>query len=161
MRTTADRIRELFAYAPDTGLFTRIKPVRGKSIGNIAGAVQQNGYIYIKVDNVLYKAHRLAWLHTYGKWPSMAIDHVNGIRADNRIINLRLATRSQNSANSQRRKDNTSGFKGVHRLGNRWVARIQHEGMRLHLGMFETAEGAHAAYTVAAIERHSTFARVS
>ena len=111
------------------------------------------------VDRIVYRAHRLIWLMYHGQWPPQEIDHINGDRADNRIVNLRLATASQNRANSKVYKTNRCGFKGVARTPyGRWVARIHFEKTK-YLGTFDTPEEAHAAYVRAAQAAHGIFAR--
>jgi hypothetical protein len=94
-----------------------------------------------------------------GEWPTGLIDHQNGDGTDNRWANLRLATSSLNAANSRRRSDNTSGFKGVSRCrGARWRASIQLNGKFKHLGHFDTPEEAHAVYCAAAANYFGEFA---
>jgi hypothetical protein len=99
------------------------------------------------------RAHRLAWLLTYGEWPTSKIDHKNGDRADNRLSNLRLADDHQNAWNGRPHSDGKSGFKGVVYLSKRnkpWQARIKFKGKGKSLGYFATAEEAHACYVDAA-----------
>src|SRR5262245_33505102 len=111
---TAERLREVLDYDPSTGVFKSNGGRCGSRVGaTLVGTVRPDGYREIRIDWQRYLAHRLAWLHVHGSWPAGDIDHVNGNPSDNRIVNLRLATRTQNNANS-RRRPNTSGFKGVH-----------------------------------------------
>jgi hypothetical protein len=100
-KLTAQRLRELFHYDPDTGIFTwRVKPRKGcVQIADIAGHVNHTGYRSIKIDQRAYRAHRLAWLYMYGVWPPGDLDHDNTIKDDNRLVNLREATDPQNQAN--------------------------------------------------------------
>jgi hypothetical protein len=96
----------------------------------------------------------------YGEFPEMSIDHINGIKTDNRLQNLRLATKSQNALNSKRHKDNTSGYKGVSwnkRLA-KWGARITINGKYKHIGLFKNVEDAASAYAAAAYMHHGEFA---
>jgi hypothetical protein len=159
---TAERLRELLAYDPETGVFTWLVARSNHiKVGDIAGWLNgEEGYTRIKVDGHPYMAHRLAWLHVTGSWPVTQIDHVNCTRDDNRWTNLREATQSQNAANVRiRGKTKASGFKGVHRHGRRWKAVITKDGRNTSLGYFDAPEEAHAAYVKAAREYHGEFAR--
>lgn len=99
MILTAERLRELLTYDPETGEF-RWRYTRGcRARGQIAGTVTCLGYLTIAIDGRKYKAHRLAWLHVHGEWPYPEIDHINRIKLDNRLVNLRRATRAENNAN--------------------------------------------------------------
>lgn len=150
---TVERLRELLDYHPETGVFRwKVSKSQGTAAGSAAGFVEREGYRRIKVDGRKYKAHRLAWLHVHGEWPSREIDHVNRNPDDNRIDNLRLATASQNRGNSRRLSNNTSGYKGVsfRPETGRWRARISHGGKSTCLGDFSSPEEASAAYLSAA-----------
>ena len=131
--------------------------------GTKAGTVLANGYVHIGFCRRYYKAHRLAWLLMTGSWPSALIDHVNGVKSDNRWSNLREATRTQNAANARLAVHNSSGFKGVsfHARRGRWQANIRTEGRYRYLGLFDTAEEAHAAYSREAKKHFGEFARIS
>jgi hypothetical protein len=89
------------------------------------------------------------------------IDHANGITSDNRLCNLRLATASQNHANSRRARNNTSGYKGVSRFRDKWRANVTKDNRKIFLGLFDAPEAAHAAYCAAATELHGEFARAA
>ena len=93
---TQFRLKELLDYLPDTGEFVwKIShPRAGK--GRIAGAKDYHGYVVIRLDTVLYKAHRLAWLYVKGEWPEKGLDHINQNKSDNRIENLEWVTRKEN-----------------------------------------------------------------
>lgn len=158
---TAERLRQLFAYDPSTGIFIRLVNRRKFKAGAIAGYSHSGGYQRIMVDWVTYQAHRLAWLYSYGVWPAHELDHINGQRGDNRIANLREATSVQNHANMRLHSRNTSGFKGVSWRGNCWRATISHRNKAVHLGNFATPEEAHAAYCAKAKELFGEFARVA
>ena len=145
---TQDRLKEMFAYSVDTGLFTRIQPVPGVKIGKVAGCIKA-GYVVIRVDSVLYRAHRLAWLYEHNKWPDGEIDHINGIKSDNRICNLRDVSIQQNRQNQIRaRRNSKSGILGVHFIPsrNKFRADICVEGRNKSLGHFDSSELAHNAY---------------
>lgn len=145
----ADTLRSLLYYDPNTGVFTwRVKRGGTAEIGTVAGCRKDSGYRVISLYDRLYREHRLAWLYMYGIWPPDEIDHINGVRDDNRINNLREATRKQNSAN--RRKLSGDLPKGVYRHRNRFRAQIRMQGHVKHLGTYDTPEQAHAVYCEAA-----------
>ncbi len=165
---TRTRLNEVLCYQPEVGLFYWLpksgfgrEPNRwnAKHAGMVAGGLNAGGYRDIRIDGVMLKAHRLAWLFMTGEWPSVQIDHIDGNPSNNRFDNLRLADVSQNQANGRRRVDNTSGFKGACRNGNKWVAYITSNKRRIHLGLFGSAEAAHAAYCRAAVQLNGEFAR--
>ncbi len=172
---TAAELRAILHYDPETGIFTwRERPLshfaaKGSWIYwnarfsmKPAGIIDSRRYVRVSINNRTYEIHRLAWLYVTGKWPSEQIDHINLDRADNRFCNLREATRSQNSANTSKRIDNSSGAKGVYwsRKTKKWRAQIGHKGKRIHLGLFNEKEAAAAAYERAAKTIHGEFARV-
>jgi hypothetical protein len=162
---TADRLRELLDYDPETGVFTR-KASRTRygttsanraTAGKQAGGWHIEGYVAISVDNRRYLAHRLAWLHVHGAWPEADIDHLNGVRTDNRIANLRSVTRGVNLQNLRAAQRNSkSGFLGVSwdERKQAWMARIGVNRRTVHLGRFKTAEEAHEAYKNAKRKLH-------
>jgi hypothetical protein len=162
-KITAERLRELLHYDPETGVFTWLKrAARRVRVGDVAGCVAQSGYRLLKADGRLYRSHRLAWLWMTGEWPPCEIDHINGDKPDNRWANLRLATRSQNQANQGRTVTNTSGYKGVswNAKSRKWRAQIRVNGRDSDLGYFASAADAHEAYVVAAKHHFGSFARV-
>lgn len=157
---TAERLRELLHYDPETGTFRwKVRQGTQRAPGEIAGGVNQKGYGRISIDGRAHQSHRLAWLYVYGEWPALTIDHINRVTVDNRIANLRLATISQNGANSIGRKGRNP-FKGVTLTKeNKWHAQIGKDGRRFHLGTFSTPEEAHEAYACAAVDLFGEFAR--
>lgn len=158
----AEKLRKLFAYDPETGIFRRLVSAGGKPVGSIAGTPRtDDGYVIIWIDCQCYRAHRLAWLYMTGSWPPQFIDHANGIKGDNRFANLREANPMQNLRNSKLRRDNKVGLKGVYSVRKKWRARIVINGAHRCLGYFPTAEEAHAAYCRAADENFGEFARTS
>lgn len=169
IEVTADRVREVLDYDPDTGLFTwRIRPTARKEwntvfAGKIAGGLHKQGYWAIRIDEWTYLAHRLVWLYVHGCWPTDQLDHINMMRLDNRLCNLREATSSDNGCNRPMKAGNRTGLKGVdfHKTAGRWRARICKQGCHVHLGHFDTPEEAAEAYTSAVSLHHGDFARVS
>jgi len=142
------QLQELLAYDPKTGAFTWRKSNRNVSTGDVAGTINSEGYRVITVNGVKYHAHRLAWLFAKGAWPDRQIDHRNLVRSDNRLLNLRSATVSQNGQNRQMQSNNRSGYKGVHFSKRRgcWVAKICIQRNEIHLGYFSDPEAASTAY---------------
>jgi hypothetical protein len=158
---TQERLREALSYDPETGDFHWIRPSATNVFpGDLAGN-RSHGYWVIRVDIHQYAAHRLAWLYVHGRWPAAFIDHINGDPGDNRLANLREATNAQNTRNSGRRSNNTSGYKGVtwNRAARKWAAQIRDGKRYLHLGTYTDPAEAHAAYCRAAAELHGEFAR--
>ena len=164
---TAEYVRSILDYDPETGAFrwrARVDAparVNTRFAGKVAGSVMINGYRCISISSVRYYAHRLAWLHYYGEWPALPIDHRDGDGLNNRIANLRLATMSQNLANTGSRKSNKSGFKGVSwdKRKGKWKAEITKDGKSSFLGYFDLPAEGHAAYIAAAKRLHGEFAR--
>jgi hypothetical protein len=153
----------LLHYDAGSGIFTWKRPRPKIVVGQVAGTIVKSGHRRIEIDAVSYGAHRLAWLFYYGKWPRIDLDHVNGKPDDNRIDNLRLATRSQNVMNGKLRSDNTSGFKGVHwnKLENRWKAQIRKKGTPPVIRSFIEKQEAIDFYKTTAVELYGSFARFS
>ena len=170
---TAQELRDLLSYDPSTGNFTwKPRPVRIEFIrtdlanntrlaGRVAGTTHCRGYRHIKIDGREYKAHRLAWLYIYDRWPRNEIDHINGDPGDNRIRNLREATRWQNMANRQgARTDSLLGVRGVTRVKSRFEARLRVHGKHVQVGTFATVAEAEAAVKAKRQELFGEFAGV-
>lgn len=132
MPLTQDRLKQLLEYNPDTGGFRWVVTKGRAKAGAWAGATDAYGYRVIRIDGVLYKAHRLAWLYTHGKWPEGLVDHINRVPGDNRLRNLREVTQSENMHNAAR--NTKSGVPGVRWRAerNKWVAQIR-VGYRHHV----------------------------
>lgn len=158
---TAERLREVLRYDPDTGRFTWLVRQGRQSPGKPAGCVTPSGYVIAAVDGQHYRAHRLAWLYMTGAWPAAFIDHKNRDRADNRWANLREATKSQNGANQAPRS--AHGFKGAtyNKRQGRWVAQAKINGKPVYLGYHDTPEEAHEAYMAAMTAHFGEFARAA
>lgn len=152
---TAPLLREILSYNPDTGNFTwKISPTPNVAAGTSAGSVEPNGYIRIRIFGRGYGAHRLAFLHVNGAWPSYLVDHIDGNQANNAISNLRDATASVNQQNRRvaSAANKSNGLLGVsraHTKRTRWIAKIRVNKKAIHLGYFDTPEEAHAAYITA------------
>lgn len=154
-------LKSLVHYNPDTGIFTHTKARPNVKAGTVAGSVYNGGYIRIGVGGTVYLAHRLAWFYVYGEWPNQELDHINRIRTDNRISNLRQANTAENCQNRSRRSDNTSGHPGVcwFKKREKWVARIAINQKRMHLGYFDDIDEAISAYEAAKKRLHHFGAR--
>lgn len=148
-------------YDSKTGIWTRLKKWRRPkaAVGYRADHLKDKitGSRHVLFMGRREYAHVLAWLYMTGKWPLRQIDHANTDPSDNRWVNLRLATPSQNGANKRKTKANTSGYKGVQKSGKKWTAGITCI-RRYHLGSFATAEAAHEAYKKAAQRLFGEFA---
>jgi hypothetical protein len=157
---TYKQLAAVLDYNAETGLLTW-KEDRSKRVkaGMVAGSKHNKGYITLEYDTVPYLAHRVAWLLHYREWPSHFIDHEDLDRANNRIHNLRLATRAGNSQNHPLRQDNSSGVKGVnwHQKSGKWSARIQVDNQRISLGYYERLEDAKVAVEEARSQLHKEF----
>jgi hypothetical protein len=157
---TAARLRELLNYDSETGRLTwRVKVAQPVKVGDNAGCRHTDGYTIVRVSGKRYLAHRLAWLYVYGVWPSMCIDHINGIKSDNRLCNLRdVEVKTNNQNVNAARKDSVSGVQGVRRVGNRFEARMRVNGQKKCLGFFASEEEARAEYMRAKRQHHPGFA---
>lgn len=156
-----ERLRELFCYDPETGILTRRKSVKGFRAGTVAGKVHVSGkYMLVGVDRKIRKYHRVCWAIYYGQDPgNFEIDHANRNPLDNRIANLRLASRQQNQFNRWETTRNKSGYKGVSWDSERslWFACYRVDGRTVALGRYATAELAAAAYAAAVVRLHGDF----
>lgn len=165
------RVRALFEYSPETGAFLwRERPLgdfkstqrrnawhqnlwNSRFAGKTAGT-NNSGYRKVVFEGRSHYVHRLIWLYVHGKWPDEEIDHINGKRDDNRIANLREATRTDNAQNLKKPKHNTSGVIGVswHKQSRKWAAQIRVGGEDFHLGKFPNFEDAVAVRVAAEIK---------
>lgn len=157
-------------YEPETGkLFWRdCEDMPNNWRSRLAGreaftATNSHGYRCGAIDDRLTKAHRVVWAIYYGEWPTNHIDHINGVRSDNRIFNLRDVTSKQNNMNAAMRINNTSGVTGVcwNKQREKWQAEIKVDGKKKHLGLFDSIDAASSARLKASREygftnRHGT-----
>jgi hypothetical protein len=162
---TRARLAKEFSYDPETGEWTRIAlGTNGKGIvGARAGYVHKFGYRQLKIDGCQHKEHRLAFLWMTGSFPPDDVDHINLVKSDNRWINLRAATRSQNMANKARGMSNSSGLKGVSwfKPTGKWWAQIKVNGRGRSLGLYDCPAAAHLAYVVASDKAFGEFSRAA
>jgi hypothetical protein len=158
-------LRELFRYDPETGIvrWKYDSPKRCRNAhksGDVVGTITAQGYLAVNIRYMPYLLHRIIWAIVRGRWPRRQIDHRNMIRTDNRWINLRRASNSQNSMNRGAQSNNKSGLKGVttHPDGG-FFARITRNGVKYYLGYFATAMEAKAIYDDAAKRLHREYHR--
>lgn len=149
-------IKSMLRYDPATGdLYwtdVQTKAFRGKK----AGTLDAHGYINLSIKRKRYKAHRVAWLLTYGTWPNGEIDHIDGDKLNNRIENLREATSQLNKWNHWKpQSNNVIGLRGVCKIRNKFKAEIRVDRKRIHIGVFETPDLAHQAYLNAKAKYHA------
>jgi len=162
---SVDLLREVLDYDQETGLlWWRERPAKlfrdGGTGGASAAAARWNalhsgrqafttrrrvGYLQGRIFDWPYLAHRVAWAVHFGEWPAGEIDHINGAKDDNKIANLRNASRVENARNQSVPRDNKSGHIGVSFETGKWRAQIMADGRRKHLGLFDSIEAAAAA----------------
>lgn len=139
----------LLNYDKETGLFTWKQNHGSVKKGDIAASRTRQGYMCLRVNNKFYLCHRLAWFFVHDVWPSGDIDHINEIKSDNRIVNLRDVDRCSNLRNqSNPQKNNKSGLRGVHwdRKKEKWVAQMSVSKKKIHLGYFDDCNEAYKTY---------------
>jgi hypothetical protein len=172
MKISPEELREIISYDPETGTltwksrsFSSQKETKrwneryaGKPALNHSSA---SGHLSGSISKQCIKAHRAAWAIYTGSWPTDEIDHINGNPADNRISNLRIATRTENARNLRKRKGGLSRFRGVSKEGKKWKAAINADGVRTYLGTFSSEETAAIAYDLFAPVMHGEFCRTN
>jgi hypothetical protein len=150
-----ETMKSLLSYNANTGEFMWTDKAPHKVAGKPANAKDSLGYICLRIDGKMYKAHRIAWAFVYGEWPELHIDHINGDPSDNRICNLREVDRHANMQNERKaRLNNKSGYLGVCPNGGNWRAEIRVDGKKINLGTYKTPVEAHEAYVVAKRKFH-------
>lgn len=155
---TQQDLHTALAYDSDTGVFTWKKPTSNRvRVGDIATCLNNHGYLRIGLFGKRYQAHRLAWFYVHGVWPTNEIDHINRDRTDNRIANLREATRTENALNVGAHQLNSSGIKGVSwdKLCKRWRVQIRTGGKTKYVGVYKTKEEAAIAYEIVVVTYRS------
>jgi len=149
-KITHARLKELIRYEPETGEFYRIKKTRNSEVGKVTFSISDGRYARLTVDWYRDYAHRFAWFYIYGVWPSQQIDHINRIKSDNRIANLRDIHVSINQHNViAPSSNNTSGYRGVTFNHGKWEAKIAVNKRTIRLGRYCTPSEAFGAYVKA------------
>ena len=155
---TAEELREVLQYDPLTGIFTWKSRQGGRALaGAIAGQVKDKGYRSIQFKGAQYLEHRLAWLYVHGEMPANHIDHIDCVKNNNRICNLRDITRAENYQNIKKATSkNPTKLLGVHPAsrGSMFYAAITINKVQKHIGSFKTKELAHEAYLKVKRELH-------
>lgn len=142
---TIEFLREILSYDPDTGVFIWKKTLSNRNkVGNVAGTINDRGYIVITIKRKRLMAHRLAWLYYFCSEPNGVIDHLDGVHANNKISNLRDVEQVLNTRNNRLSKNNTSGYSGVYlnKRNGKWAVQIWHGMKRKCLGSFENKDQA-------------------
>lgn len=161
---TVERARALFDYDPLTGVVTRkIATSNAVMVGDIVGSETSDGYLRVWINGHSYKLHRVIWLLHSGRWPRGQLDHRSGKRSDNRIANLREADQSQQSANTARPRNNTTGVKGVsiHKATGKYTARLACRGRLVHASYHDNIEAAAEAYRQASLQHFGEFSSIN
>lgn len=142
-----ERLRDLLCYDAETGVFTWRKAYCKKVVvGRVAGHRNKTtGYVEIRINGVLYGAHRLAWLYVHGKWPECVIDHIDRDRANNRVSNLRQASHSQNHANGPANANNALGVRNVVRVKTGFRVELKKNYQKIYIGIFPSLAAASLA----------------
>lgn len=149
------RLKELLHYNRATGRFTRkVAACNRVKIGSEAGYLRPDGYVQLYVGSNRHYAHCVAWLYMTGEWPPEKIDHINGVRDDNRFDNLRAVSHQDNARNQKIPITNSSGVMGVswHKRIKKWNAYIRVDGKLIHIGYFDNLCDASVARKQAEIE---------
>ncbi len=166
-------VRSLLDYDPESGSLTwryreqlagtKAEGWNSRYVGKEAGYLAADGYIAVAIHRLRYPAHVLAWVITYGEWPAKSLDHINAVKVDNRIANLRLATTAENGWNAPVGARNTTGVKHVswHRGARKWQVRVRANGRDYSYGVHEDFDLACVIAAEAAAKHHGEFARTA
>jgi len=158
---TQEHLQDIIYYDKESGLCYWLKRLANRiNIGDIVGSVHCRGYIETNIYGKRYLLHHLIWFYVTGEWPKNQIDHENRIRKDNHWLNLRIANQNKNEYNKGKRKNNTSGFIGVHLRNdtNKYAAQICEDNHTVSLGSFPCPTLAAIAYDKAVLQRNKDFA---
>lgn len=157
---TQEELKSILNYNSETGEFSWLPTKMKWKRSNRVGSKKASSYMQVGIGDKVYYQHRLAWLYMTGEMPDSEIDHINGIRDDNRWCNLRLATSSQNGMNTALSSVNTSGIKGVSwdRRNKKWCATIKINRRTIWLGRHSSIESAKKAIEIARVHIHGEFA---
>ena len=157
----AEEVRALFDYDPETGVLSWKERASSNTwAGKPAASHEKHGYYGVRIAGRAYRVHRIIWLHYYGEIPTQHIDHIDCNKSNNSIENLRQCTRSQNLANVDWKRPNSTGFRGVTKVGKKYRAKIHCQGKYICLGLHDSPHNAHVAYKAAAKSLFGKFARV-
>lgn len=169
---TASDVRDLLEYNSETGklvwkerrgLIGKRSAWNARYAGTETCVTDNKGYICVQIYKKKYRGHRIAWLHHYGAWPTLDIDHINGNKTDNRIDNLREATVAQNGHNVGLTSRNSSGARGVfwHACAKKWQSGICINGQEIYLGLFTDFDEAVRVRRNAEIKYYGEFSRAA
>lgn len=158
---TQQELKDALHYDPETGLFTWRRTVSSKAPkGSHPNGVDKDGYLTLMFKGKFLRQHRVAWFYTYGVWPEKQLDHINGVRSDNRIVNLRACDEQDNNRNRAVSRNNTSGVSGVSFQQGKWMVRIRTDKQRrVFFGYFDDIELAELVAAEAREKYHGEFAR--
>lgn len=137
---TQEMLKKVIKYDKESGVFTWVRNGINMKVGEVAGRINHTGHVQIGIFGKRYQAHRLAWLWMNGCWPKEQIDHINRVRNDNRWVNLRAASNRQNAYNRSLRSDNSTGTCGVMQSRDKWIVRVQFNGVRHSFGSYDDIE---------------------
>jgi len=163
IETFRNRVLDLLNYDPETGVFTWKVSTRNRVAGSIAGYLNKHGYIRIDIDGKYYQAPSLVWLIVTGSNPIAEIDHIDNDKVNNKLSNLREASRSQNEINIGVKHNNKSGYLGVSWVDrkSKWLAQVTRDKVRYHVGWFDDPREAAIARDKAAIRLHGEYSRLN
>lgn len=146
---TQARLKEVLHYDPETGCWTRLVAFHRRRLGPGAGSIFDSGYRYVRLDGKAYRSARLAWFYMHGEWPVGMMDHLNGDRDDDRLINLRVVSVRENTQNKRIHREGRLYGCSFHKPLQKWKAAIQVDKVVKHLGYFATEREAHECYLAA------------
>ena len=155
-KLTVQRLHQVLDYNKETGVFVwKHRDTHKEKLGQRAEIKTTHGYLQITIDNSVYYAHRLAFLYVNNTWPNV-IDHINGEKTDNRIINIRSVSQKTNIENVRKvRKHNSNKLLGVYASKDKFQSKISVNGTCIYLGRFQTKEEAHEVFLQAKRKYHN------